>query len=376
MAAHHMSAKDMNLVIAEPATSAVVKKIKHAPTEQDPRWIAVHNRDPAFDGTFVYAVKTTGVYCRPTCPSRRARPNHVAFYATCAQAERAGFRPCRRCRPNEAPRAAQHATLVAAACRGIAEAEELPTLDAFASAASMSSFHFHRIFKKVTGVTPKAYGALHRAKRVRAQLAAGARVTEAIYGAGFNANSRFYEISNAVLGMTPSEFRDGGGDTDIKFAISECSLGSILVARSTKGVCAIMLGDDSGQLAREIQDLFPKANLIGGDASFEALVAKVVGFVEAPRLGLDLPLDIRGTAFEQRVWQVLRAIPAGTTASYAEIARRIGAPGSARAVAQACAANKIAVAIPCHRVVRSDGALSGYRGGVARKRALLAKERA
>ena len=199
-------------------------------------------------------------------------------------------------------------------------------------------------------------------------------MTQVIYGAGFNSNSRFYETSNELLGMTPTAFRDGGPDAEIRFAIGECSLGSILVARSSKGVCAILLADDPAALVRDLYDHFPKTNLIGGDADFECLVAKVVGFVDSPALGLDLPLDIRGTAFQQRVWQALREIPVGGTVSYAELARRVGEPKSVRAVAQACAANNIAVAIPCHRVVQNDGALSGYRWGVERKRALLEKE--
>ncbi|HET8728694.1 MAG TPA: bifunctional DNA-binding transcriptional regulator/O6-methylguanine-DNA methyltransferase Ada [Alphaproteobacteria bacterium] len=357
----------MSLVIDKPAETV--------PTELDPRWKAVVDRDPAFDGKFVYAVRTTGIYCRPTCPSRLAKPQNVALHDTCEDAEKAGFRACQRCRPNEAPLAEQHAAMIAEICREIEAADELPTLDALAKAAGMSSFYFHRVFKSVTGLTPKAYGVAQRAARVRGRLTDGRRsVTEAIYDAGFNSNSRFYERSNEMLGMTPTAFRTGGTDADIKFAIGECSLGSILVARSEKGVCAILLGDDPEALMRDLEDRFPKANLIGGDAEFEQLVAKVVGFVEAPGLGFDLPLDVRGTAFQQRVWQALRDIPAGATASYAEIARRIGAPKSLRAVAQACAANSIAVAIPCHRVVRTDGALSGYRWGVERKRALLEKE--
>jgi AraC family transcriptional regulator of adaptative response/methylated-DNA-[protein]-cysteine methyltransferase len=199
-------------------------------------------------------------------------------------------------------------------------------------------------------------------------------VTEAIYDSGFNSGGRFYEQADQMLGMTPSRYKAGGARTEIRFAVGECSLGSILVARSDKGVCAILLGDDPEALVRELQDRFPSATLVGGDKRFEQLVAKVVGFVEAPGLGLDLPLDVRGTAFQQRVWQALRKIPAGLTATYAEIAARIGAPGSARAVAQACAANPLAVAIPCHRVIRNDGALSGYRWGVERKRALLSRE--
>ncbi len=357
----------MSLVIA-PSPGTV-------PTEEDARWQALVDRNGALDGTFVYSVRTTGVYCRPSCPSRLAKRQNVTFHATCADAERAGFRACQRCRPNAASLAETHAAMIARACRRIEAAEELPTLETLAAAVGVSAFHFHRIFKAVTGLTPKAYGAAHRSRRVRDQLAGGkVSVTEAIYGAGFNSNSRFYETSDAVLGMTPSAFRAGGTDTEIKFAIGECTLGSILVARSAKGVCAILLGDDPDALVRTLQDQFPKAALVGGDAAFESLVAKVVGFVEAPALGLDLPLDVRGTAFQQRVWQALREIPAGATASYSEIARRIGAPKSVRAVAQACAANKIAVAIPCHRVVRNDGALSGYRWGVERKQALLRKE--
>jgi AraC family transcriptional regulator, regulatory protein of adaptative response / methylated-DNA-[protein]-cysteine methyltransferase len=368
MAARRIST--LSLVSARKKPPAVT------PIEHDPRWLTVANRDPAFDGAFVYSVKSTGIYCRPTCPARLAKRENVAFHASSADAEKAGFRACRRCRPNEVSRRSHYAAMVAAACRRIAASEAPVSLKLLAATAGMSPFHFHRVFKSVTGLTPKIYGSAHRSARVREELARGENsVTEAIYDGGFNSTGRFYEASNQLLGMTPSAFRKGGADIEIRFAIGECSLGAILVARSDKGICAIMLGDDPDALARAIQDRFTKANLIGADADFEALVAKVVGFVEAPRLGLDLPLDIRGTAFQQRVWQALREIPAGETASYAEIARRIGAPGSARAVARACADNKIAVAIPCHRVVRNDGALSGYRWGVARKRALLAKER-
>lgn len=238
----------------------------------------------------------------------------------------------------------------------------------------MSPYHFHRVFKSVTGLTPKSYAVAHRARRAREKLAGGSTVTEAVFDAGFNSSGRFYESANQVLGMTPTDFRAGGANTEIRFAIGQCSLGAILVAQSRRGVCAILLGDDPEALLNDLQDRFPRATLIGGDREFEQLVARVVGFVERPELGLDLPLDIRGTAFQQRVWQALRKIPAGATRSYAEIARSIGAPGSVRAVAQACAANALAVAVPCHRVVRSDGSLSGYRWGVERKRALLARE--
>jgi AraC family transcriptional regulator of adaptative response/methylated-DNA-[protein]-cysteine methyltransferase len=340
----------------------------------DGRWSAVRRRDRAADGTFVYSVRTTGVYCRPSCAARLPRRENVAFHETCADAERAGFRPCKRCRPNEPARADRQAAAVAAACRLIEEAEEVPSLDTLAQAADMSRFHFHRVFKAVTGVTPKAYAETHRGNRVRAELAARDTVTQAIYGAGFNSGSRFYAASSGLLGMTPTEFRAGGSGNVIRFAVGECSLGAILVAATDKGVCAIEFDDDPERLVRNLQDRFPNARLVGGDEAFEQLVAKVVGFVDAPARGLDLPLDIRGTAFQRRVWDAIRDIPAGSTASYAEIARRIGVPKAVRSVAQACASNAIAVAIPCHRVVRTDGSVSGYRWGVARKRALLARE--
>uniref|UniRef100_Q01ZD9 methylated-DNA--[protein]-cysteine S-methyltransferase n=1 Tax=Solibacter usitatus (strain Ellin6076) TaxID=234267 RepID=Q01ZD9_SOLUE len=338
------------------------------------RWAAILRRDPAADGEFFYSVKTTGVYCRPSCASRLALRKNVVFHATTEAAERAGFRPCKRCKPDQAALAEQHAAAIAAACRTIEVSETTPSLDELAAVAGMSRFYFHRTFKAITGVTPKAYASARRAERVRTELAASPTVTQAIYDAGFNSSGRFYEQSTDILGMTPGDFRAGGSRAAIRFAVAECSLGSILVAATEKGVCAILMGDDPETLVRDLQDRFPRAELTGGDREFEATVAKVLTFVEAPGLGLDLPLDVRGTAFQQRVWQALRAIPAGATASYAEIAARIGAPKSVRAVAQACAANSLAIAIPCHRVVRHDGGLSGYRWGVERKRALLTRE--
>jgi AraC family transcriptional regulator of adaptative response/methylated-DNA-[protein]-cysteine methyltransferase len=343
-------------------------------TDDEERWAAVVRRDRSADGVFYYSVRTTGVYCRPGCAARRARRDNVAFHSTPEAAERAGFRPCRRCRPDEGGRGDQHASAVARACRLIDESEELPSLDALAAAAGMSRFHFHRIFRRLTGVTPRAYAAAQRAQRVRNELGRSDTVTEAIYGAGFSSSGRFYAASDDVLGMTPTRFRAGGAGASIRFAVGECSLGAVLVAATDKGVCAILLGDDPGPLVRDLQDRFPRAELIGGDREFERLVARVIAFVEAPALGLDLPLHVRGTAFQQRVWQALRQIPAGATASYQEIARRIGSPRAVRAVARACASNSVAVAIPCHRVVRDDGALSGYRWGVDRKRALLGRE--
>jgi AraC family transcriptional regulator, regulatory protein of adaptative response / methylated-DNA-[protein]-cysteine methyltransferase len=345
-----------------------------ATTQTDPRWAAVQARDPGADGRFFYSVRTTGVYCRPSCGARPARPENVAFHDSAAAAEQAGFRPCKRCKPDQLSLPEQHAAMITEACRLIERAETPPTLEQLAKPTGLSAFHFHRVFKAVTGLTPKQYATAHRASRLRSELGRGRSVTDAIFDAGYNASSRFYETSNQTLGMTPSSYRAGGADQDIRFAIGECSLGAILVAQSERGVCAILFGDDPDALARDLQDRFPRANLLGGDRAFEQLVATVVGFVEAPALGLDLPLDVRGTAFQQRVWQALRDIPAGVTASYSEIARRIGSPNAVRAVAGACAANMLAVAIPCHRVVRNDGGLSGYRWGVERKRALLARE--
>jgi AraC family transcriptional regulator of adaptative response/methylated-DNA-[protein]-cysteine methyltransferase len=315
------------------------------------------------------------VYCRPSCGSRQANPKNVRFHETAADAARAGFRPCRRCRPDQPTLEQLHAARVADACRVIETAEEMPTLAVLANSAGLSPYHFHRVFKATTGVTPKVYALAHRAKRVRDQLAGTRKtVTEAIYDAGFNSASRFYETSSQLLGMSPTDYRAGGIDTEIRFAVGQCSLGSVLVAQSAKGVCAILLGDDADALVRDLQDRFPQANLVGGDVTFEQTVATVIGFIEKPARGLDLPLDVRGTAFQQRVWAALRQIPIGATVTYAEIASRVGAPKGARAVAQACGANALAVAIPCHRVVRTDGSLSGYRWGVSRKKTLLTRE--
>ena len=348
---------------------------KPAPAEQDPRWKSVLNRDAGADGSFVYAVRTTGVYCRPSCPSRRAKPVNITFYTSPAEAEAAGFRACRRCNPDGRSATEVNAELIAAACRLIEASAQIPRLEDLAAQVGMSPYHFHRQFKAVTGLTPRAWGAAHRRRKLRGKLSNQDRsVTTAIMDAGFNSSSRFYGQSSQALGMTPSAFRSGGQNAVIRFAVGQCSLGAILVAQSNRGICAITLDDDPGKLVRDLQDSFPNADLVGGDTGFEDLVARVVGFVEAPRTGLDLPLDIRGTAFQELVWQALRQVPAGQTVSYAEVARRIGDPKSARAVAKACGANAIAVAIPCHRVIRTDGALSGYRWGVDRKRALLERE--
>ncbi len=341
----------------------------------DARWAAVLTRNVAADGHFVYAVRTTGVYCRPSASARLPKRENVEFFESAEAAEAAGYRTSRRAHADQTSAAAQRGDLVARACRLIEEAETPPSLDALAEQAQMSPYHFHRVFKAETGVTPKAYASAYRARKLREELSApDAMVTDAIYGAGFNSNSRFYETSDQLLGMRAREYRAGGAGTIIRFAVGQCSLGAILVAQSQRGICAILLNDDADTLVRDLQDQFPKAQLIGGDQDFEQLIAQVVGLIEAPSIGLNLPLDVRGTAFQERVWQALREIPPGTTVSYAQVAERIGAPKATRAVAQACGANSLAVAIPCHRVVRQDGDIAGYRWGVERKRELLRRE--
>ncbi|MGO4175742.1 bifunctional DNA-binding transcriptional regulator/O6-methylguanine-DNA methyltransferase Ada [Bosea sp. TAF32] len=346
------------------------------PTADDPRWARIVARDKSADGQLWYCVSTTGVYCRPSCPSRTANPKNVTLHDTLESARATGFRACKRCNPDGLSSEAENATLVARACRIIEESEEEPSLETLSEAVGRSPSYFHRIFKATTGLTPKDYAAADRARKVRDGLCAGSSVTEAIYDTGFNSSGRFYEKSTGMLGMTPTQFRAGGANEEIKFAIGQTSLGAILVASSKKGVASILLGDNPDDLLRDLQDRFPKASLIGADRAYEALISRVVGFVENPGVGLDLPLDVRGTAFQRRVWKALQEIPVGARVSYAEIARRIGSPNSVRAVAGACAANNLAVAVPCHRVVRSDGALSGYAWGVDRKRTLLDREAA
>ena len=337
----------------------------------DPRWTAVANRDRSADGRFVYAVRTTGVYCRPSCPARRPLPANVSYFETPDAAEQAGFRACKRCRPQATD---ARAGLVAGLCRLIERSDSPPSLAELAAHAGLSRHHVHRVFRAVTGVTPGAYAAATRARRVRESLDTAPSVTAAIYDAGYNSSGRFYEESGRLLGMTPSAWRAGGAGATIRFAVGRCSLGEVLVAQSAIGVCAILLGDDADVLARDLQDRFPNATLLGGDGAFERTVATVVAFVEAPQVGLALPLDIRGTAFQRRVWEALLAVPAGETVTYSELAGRLGLPKAARAVAGACAANPLAVAVPCHRVVRTDGGLAGYRWGIERKRALLRRE--
>jgi len=342
---------------------------------EDARWNAVQARDASADGHFVYAVRTTGVYCHPSSTARLPKRENVEFFDSANAAEAAGYRASRRARGDQTSAAAERAALVARACRLIESSETPPQLEDVAAEVGISAFHFHRLFKAETGLTPKAYCSAYRARKLRDELSTpNASITDAIYGAGFSSNSRFYEASDQLLGMRARDYRAGGVGAVIRFAVGQCSLGAILVAQSQRGICAILLGNDPDAIVKDLQDQFPKAQLIGGDDEFEQLIAEVVGFIEAPSIGLHLPLDVQGTAFQERVWRALREIPPGTTVSYAHIAERIGSPKAVRAVAQACGANHIAVAIPCHRVVRRDGDISGYRWGVDRKRELLRRE--
>jgi len=355
----------------------LVKNSAEQAMEDDARWAIVARRTASPEPSFVYAVKTTGVYCRPSCPSRLAKRDNVVFFAAPEEAERAGFRACLRCRPKETSYESREAELVAVACRSIEMAEEPSSLESLAAAAKLSPFHFHRLFKKLTGTTPKAYAKALRTDAMRANLAKREnRVTEAIYDSGFGSASRFYATSKEVLGMTPKAFRSGGKGAMIRYAATNSSLGIMLVAESEKGICFIAIDDDAEPLIEDLAKRFPKAEIQEGDAAFKKRIVSIVAQLETPEKGFDLPLDIQGTAFQHRVWAALRAIPAGETATYSEIARKIGAPKAFRAVAQACAVNKLAIVIPCHRVLRSTGELSGYRWGVARKQALLDREKA
>ncbi len=347
-----------------------------APLTPDACWDAVDRRDQGCDGRFVFAVATTGIYCRPSCPSRRAKRENVTFFDTPAAAESAGFRACKRCRPSEASANDARARCISRACRLIEQAETPPSLGELAAAVGLSPHHFHRTFKATLGVTPKAYTSAVRDSRVRDNLRTMRTVTEALHEAGFGSSARFYANASEVLGMTPKSFKAGGKDAGIRYSFGTCSLGHILVAASQTGVAAVLLGDDKPTLASEIAHLFPSAVLIANDKTFDRLVARVVRLVDEPATAPDLPLDVRGTAFQRRVWEALQKVPPGTTATYAAIAEAIGRPAAARAVARACASNRLAVVIPCHRVVRSNGELSGYRWGVGRKRALVEREKA
>ena len=339
------------------------------------RWTALVERDRAADGAFYYGVTTTRVYCRPGCPSRKPKREHVEFFASCDEAAKRGYRPCKRCKPDGDSVARRRTEIAIRSCRRLEDVDNTPSLAELAAEVGLSPSHFHRLFKDTVGITPKQYAAAYRIDRLRDGLGAGGSVTTAIFDAGFSSSSRAYESAASRLGMTPSRYLAGGDGVVIEHAVARCFLGWVVVAKTARGICTIEFGDEPATLAARLQERFPKARIEPGGAEFSAITEKVVAFIETPTDGLDLPLDIQGTAFQQRVWKAIREIPVGMTASYGELARRIGRQSAVRAVAQACAANTLAVAIPCHRVVRSDGALGGYRWHVERKRALLERER-
>jgi AraC family transcriptional regulator of adaptative response/methylated-DNA-[protein]-cysteine methyltransferase len=339
------------------------------------RWQAVIAHDATQDGRFFYSVKTTGVYCRPGCASRQPRRENVAFYESADQAEAAGFRACKRCRPRDGSPADRHLAAVDRACALIRASDSLPSLAELADAAGISRYHFHRVFKQITGTTPRDWGKSHRLGRFAARLDAGEGIAEAAYGAGFGASSRAYEAAPNGLGMTPGARRRGGDGETIRYTVVSTWLGWALVAATERGICMTALGDNRAGLEADLRRRFPAATLTPADAALSGWAERVVRFITRPGEQLDLPLDIRGTAFQAQVWRALQKIPPGETATYTGIAQALGRPRAVRAVAQACASNKLAVLVPCHRVVRGDGDLAGYRWGIERKRALLARER-
>jgi AraC family transcriptional regulator of adaptative response/methylated-DNA-[protein]-cysteine methyltransferase len=339
-------------------------------------WRTLERRDAGAEGRFFYGVRTTKVYCRPGCTSRLPLRRNTMFFETLAEAEAVGLRPCKRCRPTDGSPATRHVAAIEKACTLLRDGDAVPTLAELADAAGMSPFHFHRVFKQVTGVTPRDYARAHQLGRLADKLATGQPVTEAIYASGFGSSSRAYEAAPAGLGMTPGARRHGGAGQRIRFATVDTPLGCALVAATERGVCMTALADDREMLEASLRQRFPAAEIIADEAGLKDWADRVVGFITAPDSNLDLPLDIQGTAFQARVWRALQKIPVGKTATYAEIAAALGQPKAVRAVAQACASNKLALVVPCHRVIRSDGHLGGYRWGLERKRALLARERA
>lgn len=342
------------------------------PQTDDDRYDALARRDAALREAFVVGVKTTGIYCRPGCPARTPKRENLDFFDTTEQARGAGYRACLRCKPDEARPGAE---AVARACRLIEAADTPPSLDDLAEAVGLSPHHFHRLFKARTGVTPAAYAAQVRDGRAKAALSGGAAVTEAIYDSGFGAPSRFYDAADKRFGMTPSAWKKAGQGERLRVVVAPCSLGQVLVAATDRGVSSIELGDDATFMLERFRQRFAQAEVASDDPELEALVRRIIGLIDDPRdPGLDLPLDVRGTAFQQKVWQALRTIPPGETWTYGELAAAIGRPGAARAVGAACGANPVCVVVPCHRVVGSNGSLTGYAWGTARKKELLRRE--
>jgi AraC family transcriptional regulator of adaptative response/methylated-DNA-[protein]-cysteine methyltransferase len=339
-------------------------------------WRAIEERDAAWDGRFVYGVRSTGVYCRPSCPVRRARRTQVVFFAVPEAAEQCGYRPCRRCRPQQMKAAHPHVELVRQICRYIeTHLESSLTLRTLSEQAGVSSFHFQRLFKQIVGITPRQYVDACRLGVLKSRLKERRTVTMAMIEAGYGSSSRLYERASSQLGMTPATYQRGGPATTIRYTVADCSLGRVLLAGTERGICAVYFGDNDAPLESELTREFPAAVVQRDDAELNAWVSAIVNHLSGRQAHLDLPLDVRATAFQWRVWQELRAIPYGSTRSYSDIARALGQPNAARAVARACATNPVSLVIPCHRVVREDGGLGGYRWGLERKQALLDQEK-
>jgi len=345
------------------------------PLDDAERWRAVRRRDRRLAGAFVYAVRSTGIYCRAGCPSRQPRREQVEFFPVPAAAERAGYRACKRCRPREATERHPHVQLVEGVCRALEEAAEPLTLASLGCRFRVSPAHLQRVFTRVTGVSPRAYFDTRRERRLRAELRSGTSVSRALYQAGYGSPSRVYERTDATMGMTPASYREGGAGLDIRYATADAPLGRVLVAATARGVCFVCLGPGDAGLADALAEEFPRAGRQRDQSALGGYLEEVVGRLRGRAPDVTLPLDIRATAFQRQVWEALQAVPPGQTVTYAELARRIGRPRAVRAVAGACARNNVAVVIPCHRAVRSDGGLGGYRWGVERKRELLEVER-
>jgi AraC family transcriptional regulator, regulatory protein of adaptative response / methylated-DNA-[protein]-cysteine methyltransferase len=344
------------------------------PLTEAARWEGVLRKDAALDGAYLFAVKTTGIFCRPSCPSRAPKRGNVSFFDTATAARAAGFRACLRCAPEGLSKREQQTQAILQACRVIESSAERVSLSALAQQVGLSPSHFHRVFKEVTGVTPHDYFKARQIAQIGASLKNTASVTTALYDAGFNSSGRFYENTDAMLGMKPKAYQAGGAGEMIRASVRTCALGLVLVAATLRGVCTIEFGNDAAELLQRLSARFPHATIIGEDAQFNTWLETLLAHIRLPQHALDLPLDVRGTVFQQQVWNALQSIPLGETVSYAEVAERIGKPKAVRAVATACASNVLALAIPCHRVVRGNGELSGYRWGVERKRALLEAE--
>jgi AraC family transcriptional regulator, regulatory protein of adaptative response / methylated-DNA-[protein]-cysteine methyltransferase len=345
-----------------------------APLTEQERWQAVLDKDNSHDGQYWFAVKTTGIYCRPSCPSRTPKRTNAIFFDSIANAKTAGFRACLRCAPDGHSKRQLQTKAILQACRVIEASQERISLSALAEQMGLSAHHFHRMFKDVTGVTPRDYFKARQIAQIGQSVQSTATVTQAIYESGFNSSGRFYENTNSMLGMTPKAYKSGGAGEAIRVTVRDCALGLVLVAATERGICTIEFGDDKAQLMERLNKRFPNALMKAQDARFNEWIEKLLKHLQVPDKALDLPLDVRGTVFQQQVWNALQDIPLGQTASYSQVAQKIGNPNATRAVATACASNVLAVAIPCHRVVRGNGDLSGYRWGVERKKRLLNAE--